>query len=54
MDKEIEVREMGGFLMSIDLRLRHDRSTRERAAEMFERGLGYRSVAKVLGVIWLY
>ncbi len=24
--------------MSIDLRLRHDRSTRERAAEMFERG----------------
>lgn len=36
--------------MSIDLRLRHDRSTRERAAEMFERGLGYRSVAKVLGV----
>ena len=31
--------------MSIDLRLRHDRSTRERAAEMFERGLGYRSVA---------
>ncbi|WP_270256610.1 IS3 family transposase, partial [Collinsella intestinalis] len=36
--------------MSIDLRLRHDRSTRERAAEMFERGLGYRSVARVLGV----
>lgn len=27
--------------MSIDLRLRHDRSTRERAAEMFERGLGH-------------
>lgn len=28
--------------MSVDLRLRHDRSPRERAAEMFERGLGYR------------
>lgn len=41
---------MGGLLMSIDLRFRHDRSTRERAAEMFERGLGYRSVARVLGV----
>lgn len=50
MDKEIEVREMGGLLMSIDLRLRHDRSTRERAAEMFESGLGYRSVARALGV----
>ena len=36
--------------MSIDLRFRHDRSTRERAAEMFERGLGYGSVARVLGV----
>ena len=36
--------------MSIDLRLRHDRSTREHAAEMFERGLGYRSVARALGV----
>lgn len=36
--------------MSIDLRLRHDRSTRERAAEMFESGLGYRSVARALGV----
>ena len=36
--------------MSVDLRLRHDRSLRERAAEMFERGLGYKSVAGGLGV----
>ena len=36
--------------MSVDLRLRHDRSLRERAAEMFERGLGYGSVARGLGV----
>ena len=36
--------------MSIDLRCRHDRSLRERAAEMFERGLGYRFVARGLGV----
>ena len=35
--------------MSVDLRLRHDRSLRERAAGMFERGLGYRSVARGLG-----
>lgn len=30
---------MGGIFMSVDLRLRHDRSLRERAAEMSERGL---------------
>ena len=36
--------------MSVDLRLRHDRSLRERAAEMFERGLGYKSAARELGV----
>lgn len=36
--------------MSVDLRLKHDRLVRERAAEMFERGLGYKSVAGVLGV----
>ena len=36
--------------MSVDLRLKHDRSLRERAAEMFGRGFGYGSVAKGLGV----
>lgn len=36
--------------MSVDLRLRHDRSLQERAAEMFERGRGYVSVARGLGV----
>lgn len=36
--------------MSIDLRCRHDRSLRERAAEMFERRLGRESVARKLGV----
>ena len=41
---------MGGFFMSVDLRLRHDRSLRERAAEVFERGLGYGFVARGLGV----
>lgn len=34
----IEVREMGGFFMSVSLRLRHGRSTRGARAEMFERG----------------
>ena len=36
--------------MSIDLRRRHDRSLRERAAEMFAAGRGRGSVAKVLGI----
>ena len=36
--------------MSVDLRLRYDRSLRERAAEMFGRGLSYRFVARGLGV----
>lgn len=36
--------------MSVDLRLRHDRSLRERAVGMFERGLGYKSAARELGV----
>ena len=36
--------------MSVDLRLRHDRLLRERAVEMFEKGLGYRSAARELGV----
>ena len=36
--------------MSIDLRCKHDRSLRERAAEMFGAGRGYESVAKSLGV----
>ncbi len=36
--------------MSVDLRLRHDRSLRERTAEMFEGGLGYGFVARGLGV----
>ena len=46
LDKEIQVREMGGFIMPVDQRLRHDRSLRERSVEMFERGLGYRFVAR--------
>ncbi len=36
--------------MSIDLRRRHDRRLRELAADMFESGCGYKSVAKALGV----
>lgn len=36
--------------MSIDLRLKHDRSLRELAAGMFERGLGRKSVAGALGI----
>ena len=36
--------------MSIDLRRRHDRSLRERAAEMFAAGRGHRSVARSLEV----
>ena len=36
--------------MSVDLRSRHDRSLRERAVGMFERGLGYRFAARELGV----
>ena len=50
MDKEIEVRETGGFLVSVDLRLKHDRSLRERAADLFERGTGRDGVARELGV----
>ena len=40
----------GRLSMSVDLRLRYDRSLRERAAEMFGRGLSYRFVARGLGV----
>ena len=36
--------------MSVNLRLKHDRLLRERAAEMFERGIGYGLTAKRLGV----
>ena len=36
--------------MSTDLRCRYDRSTRERAAEMFVAGRGHKSVAKALEV----
>lgn len=36
--------------MSIDLRCRHDRSLRELAANMFEGGLGRKSVADAIGV----
>ena len=36
--------------MSVDLRLKHDRSLRELAAGMFERGLGRKSVAGALGI----
>ncbi len=40
----------GRLSMSIDLRRRHDRSLRERAAEMFAAGRGHRSVARSLEV----
>ena len=46
-DKESKVREMGGFLMSIDLRCKHDRSLGERAADLFEAGWGRTSVARM-------
>ena len=36
--------------MPIDLRCKHDRGLRELAADMFERGLGRRSAARVLGI----
>ena len=36
--------------MSVVLGLRHDRLLREQAAQMFERGFGYRLTAKRLGV----
>ena len=36
--------------MSVDLGLRHDRLLREQAAQMFERGFGYRLTARKLGV----
>ena len=36
--------------MSINLGLRHDRLLREQAAQMFEKGCGYRLTAKRLGV----
>lgn len=36
--------------MSIDLRCKHDRLLRERAAELFDRRFGYRSVARRLGI----
>ena len=36
--------------MSIDLRCKHDREVRGLAADMFESGRGYGSVAKALGV----
>lgn len=36
--------------MPIDLRCKHDRGLRELAADMFERGLGRKSAAKVLGI----
>ena len=36
--------------MSMHLGLRHDRLLREQAVEMFEKGCGYRSTARKLGV----
>ena len=36
--------------MSINLGLRHDRLLREQAAQMFEKGCGYRLTAKSLGI----
>ena len=36
--------------MSVDLRCKHDRSLRERAAELFAEGRGRRSVARELGI----
>ena len=36
--------------MSINLGLRHDRLLREQAAQMFEKGFGYRLTARKLGV----
>lgn len=36
--------------MTIDLRCRHDRSLRERAAGMLDAGRGHESVARALGI----
>ena len=43
-------REMGGFLMRIDLRVKHDVETRRLAAELFADGLGYAAAEKRLSV----
>ena len=36
--------------MSVDLRCKHDRSLRERAADLFDERFGYKSVARRLGI----
>ena len=36
--------------MSINLGMRHDRLLRKQAAQMFEKGFGYRLTARKLGV----
>ncbi|VWL86736.1 Helix-turn-helix domain protein [Collinsella sp. AK_207A] len=43
-------REMGGFLMRIDLRVKHDVETRRLAAELFANGSGRAAAAKRLSV----
>ena len=43
-------REMGGFLLSDDLRLRYDEGMRRMAAELFAEGRGYHSAATRLGL----
>ena len=43
-------REMGGFLMRTDLRVKHDAETRRLAAELFADGLGRAAAAKRLSV----
>ena len=39
-------REMGGFLMRIDFRVKHDVETRRLAAELFADGLGRAAASK--------
>ena len=43
-------REMGGFLMRTDLRVKHDLDTRRTAVELFDSGRGYGSTADALSV----
>ena len=43
-------REMGGFLMRVDLRVKHDVETRRRAVELFDSGKGSWAASRALSV----
>ena len=43
-------REMGGFFMRVDLRVKHDIEARKAAIELFEQGRGHKSAASSLSI----